>query len=133
MRVLLDTNVLVAAVTRDTDRSDEAIELLDQVDDSLVSVLSLMELRSVLSKKKRFERDRIDAIENRVTARMTVTFPDASDMMAANRLQSETLLYPMDAMILSAADAADATLVSFDSELVEHGAELPQQLLDEDV
>ncbi|ELZ46797.1 PilT protein domain-containing protein [Halorubrum californiense DSM 19288] len=48
---------------------------------------------------------------------MTVTFPDASDMMAANRRQSETLLYPMDAMILSAADAADATLVSFDSEL----------------
>ncbi|WP_418285685.1 type II toxin-antitoxin system VapC family toxin [Halorubrum sp. DTA46] len=133
MRVLLDTNVLVAAVTRDTDRSDEAIELLDQIDDPLVSVLSLMELRSVLSKKKRFERDRIDAIENRVTARMTVTFPDASDMMAANRLQSETLLYPMDAMILSAADAADAPLVSFDSELVEHGAELPRQLLDEDV
>ena len=133
MRVLLDTNILVAAVTRDTDRSDEAIELLDQVDDPLVSVLSLMELRSVLSKKKRFERDRIEAIENRITARMTVTFPDASDMMAANRLQSETLLYPMDAMILSAADAADAPLVSFDSELVEHGAELPQQLLDEDV
>jgi len=132
MRVLLDTSVLVAAVTRDTDRSDNAIELLDQVDNPLVSVLSLMELRSVLSKKKRFERDRIDAIENRVTSRMTVTFPDASDMMAANRLQSDTLLYPMDAMIRSAADAADATLVSFDSELVEHGADLPQQLLDED-
>jgi len=132
MRVLLDTSVLVAAVTRDTDRSDNAIELLDQVDNPLVSVLSLMELRSVLSKKKRFERDRIDAIENRVTSRMTVTFPDASDMMAANRLQSDTLLYPMDAMIRSAADAADATLVSFDSELVEHGADPPQQLLDED-
>ena len=132
MSVLLDTNVLVAAVTRDTDRSHEAIELLDQVDDPLVSVLSLMKLRSVLSKKKRFGRDRIDDIENRITARMTVTFPDASDMIAANRLQSETLLYPMDAMILSAADAADATLVSFDSELVEHGADLPQQSLDED-
>ena len=132
MRVLLDTNVLVAAVTRDTDRSNEAIELLDQLDDPLVSVLSLMELRSVLSKKKRFEQDRIEAIENRITSRMTVTFPDASDMMAANRLQSETLLYPMDAMILSAADAADATLVSFDSELSEHGAKLPIQLLDED-
>ena len=63
---------------------------------------------------------------------MTVTFHDASDVMTANRLQSETLLYPMDAMILSAADAADATLVSFDSELVEHGTELSQQLLDED-
>jgi len=50
--VLLDTNVLVAAVTRDTGRSEEAIELLDQVDDPLVSVLSLMELRSVLCRKK---------------------------------------------------------------------------------
>lgn len=125
MRILLDTNVLVAAVTRDTDRSEDAIELLDQADDPLVSILSLMELRSVLSKKKQFERDRIDAIENRISSRMTVIFPDASDMMAANRLQSETLLYPMDALILSAADAADATLVSFDSELVEYGAELP--------
>lgn len=51
MRGLLDTNVLVAAVTRDADRSDEAIELLDQVDDPLVSVLSFIELRSVLSKR----------------------------------------------------------------------------------
>lgn len=130
MRVLFDTNVLVAALTLDTDRSETAVELLDQADEPLVSVLSLMELRSVLSKKKQFERNRIDAIEDRITSRMTVTFPDASDMMAANRLQSETLLYPMDAMILSAADAADATLASFDSELIEQGAKSPQHLLD---
>ncbi|MCL9817677.1 PIN domain-containing protein [Natronocalculus amylovorans] len=130
MSVLFDTNVLVAALTLDTDRSETAIELLDQTDEPLVSVLSLMELRSVLSKKKRFERNRIDSIEHRITSRMTVTFPDASDMMAANRLQSETLLYPMDAMILSAADAADATLASFDAELLEQGAKSPKQLLD---
>lgn len=130
MRVLFDTNVLVAALTLDTDRSKAAVELLDKTDEPLVSVLSLMELRSVLSKKKQFERNRIDAIEDRITSRMTVTFPDASDMMAANRLQSETLLYPMDAMILSAADAADATLVSFDSELIEQGAKSPQHMLD---
>jgi predicted nucleic acid-binding protein len=87
-----------------------------------------MELRSVLAKKKGFERDRIEQIENRITSRATVTFPDASDMMEATRLQSETLLYPMDALVLAAADAVDATLVSFDGELVEHGAELPGNL-----
>jgi len=129
MKVLFDTNVLVAALTLDTDRSETAVELLDQTDEPVVSVLSLMELRSVLSKKKQFERDRIDAIEDRLTSRVTVTFPDASDMMAANRLQSETLLYPMDAMILTAADAADATLASFDAELIEQGAHPPKQLL----
>jgi len=88
-----------------------------------------MELRSVLTKKKQFERDRIDQIENRITSRATITFPDASDMMAATRLQSETLLYPMDALILAAADAVDATLVSFDTELVEHGASNPGDVL----
>jgi len=52
-------------------------------------------------------------------------------MVAANRRQSETLLYPMDAFILVAADAVDATLVSFDSELVGHGAETPAEVLQE--
>jgi len=50
-------------------------------------------------------------------------------MIAANKLQSETLLYSMDALVLSAADAINATLVSFDTELVEHGAEQPQDVL----
>jgi predicted nucleic acid-binding protein len=86
MRLLLDTNVLVAAVTRDTDRSDAAVELLNEVDELYVSVLNLMELRSVLAKKKGFDRDRIETIERRITARTTVTFPDASDVMAANTL-----------------------------------------------
>ena len=130
MKLLLDTNILVAAVTSDSVRSAAAKELLNTADDPYVSVLNLMELRSVLSKKKRFERDRIDQIEARITTRTTVTFPDASDMMAANRLQSETLLYPMDALVLTAADAIDGTLVSFDSELIEHGAIAPDDVLE---
>jgi len=125
MKLFLDTNILVAAVTRDTERSEEAIRLLNRTDETFVSVLNLMELRSVLSKKKRFERSQIEQIENRITSRATVALPDASDMMAANQLQSETLLYPMDALLLAAAEAVDATLVSFDGELVEHGAERP--------
>ena len=125
MRLFLDTNVIVAAVTRDSERSAEAVALLNDAEEPYVSVLNLMELRSVLSKKKRFERDRIDQIESRITSRATVTVPDASDMVAANRLQAETLLYPMDALVLTAAEAVDATLVSFDGELVDHGAVRP--------
>lgn len=60
MKLLLDTNVLVAAVTSDTDRSDEAIALLNEIDDTYVSVLNLTELRSVLTKEKQFGRERID-------------------------------------------------------------------------
>ena len=88
-----------------------------------------MELRSVLSKKKRFERDRIEAIEDRIVDHATISVLDASDVLAANRLQRETYLYPMDALILAAAEATDATLVSFDAELREHGAKSPETVL----
>lgn len=128
MSLLLDTNILVAAVTRDTERSSAAVALLNTTADPHVSMLSLMELRSVLAKKKQFERDRVAAIENRITTRTTITFPDASDVMAANRLQSETLLYPMDALMLATADSLDAPLVSFDSDLLEHGAVHPDDI-----
>ncbi len=88
-----------------------------------------MELRTVLTKKKKIERDRVDQIEQRISSRATVTFPDASDMVAANQLQEETLLYPMDAIVLAAANAIDATLVSFDGELREHRAKQPQEIV----
>lgn len=42
MKLLLDTNLLVAAVTHDTERSADAIELLNEVDDTYVSILALM-------------------------------------------------------------------------------------------
>ncbi|QLG50609.1 type II toxin-antitoxin system VapC family toxin [Natrinema halophilum] len=129
MKIFLDTNVIVAAVTKDTERSETAVRVLNEFDETYTSVLNLMELRSVLTKKKAIERERVEQIEQRISSRATVTFPDASDMVAANQLQNETLLYPMDALILAAADAVDATLVSFDGELREHGAERPQDLV----
>ena len=51
MKLLFDTNVLIAAVTRDSDRSEEAVDLLNEAADPHVSVLSLMELRTVLAKR----------------------------------------------------------------------------------
>jgi predicted nucleic acid-binding protein len=116
-------------VTRDTERSDVAVDLLNEAEDPHVSVLNLMELRAVLSKKKGFERERIDRIESRITARATVAVLDASDVMAANRLQSRTLLYPMDAFVLAAAEAVDATLVTFDTELLDHGGRHPTDVV----
>ncbi|MEF8828660.1 MAG: PIN domain-containing protein [Haloarcula sp.] len=51
MKLLLDTNVLVAAVTRDNERSETAIKLLNDAENTYVSILNLMELRSVLAKR----------------------------------------------------------------------------------
>ena len=129
MRLFLDTNVIVAAVTHDTERSEIAVSTLNDFEETYTSVLNLMELRSVLAKKKQFDRNRVERIEQRISSRATVTFPDASDVIEANRLQDETLLYPMDALVLAAANAVDATLVSFDAELRDHGAKHPEEVV----
>ena len=50
MNPFLDTNVLIAAVTKDTDRSTAARRLLNELETPATSILSLMEIRTVLTK-----------------------------------------------------------------------------------
>lgn len=59
----------------------------------------------------------------------TVTVLDTKDVLDANEWQADTLVYPMDSLIRTAADSADATLVSFDAELQEYGAVAPSEVV----
>ncbi len=51
MKLFLDTNVIVAAVTKDTERSETGVRVLNDFDETYTSVLNLMELRTVLTKE----------------------------------------------------------------------------------
>ncbi|WP_122088600.1 type II toxin-antitoxin system VapC family toxin [Halalkalicoccus subterraneus] len=129
MRLFLDTNIFIAAATDEPETGAIAVELLDSDHEFLTSTMNLMELRSVLTKKQRLELPRAEAIQDEITADVRVVIPDASDMMDANRLQRETLLYPLDCLILACAQSHDAELVSFDSELQESGTLAPTDCL----
>jgi predicted nucleic acid-binding protein len=129
MRLFLDTNLFIAVLGQEADHAPVARDVLNSDHDLYTSVLNLMEVRSVLSKKERFGRERLDRAEQRISSKTTVTVLDAGDVLDANERQSATLLYPMDALILTAAESADATLVSFDSELQEHGALPPGEVV----
>ena len=48
--------MLVAAVTDDTDRSATAIRALNEVEEGYASIVNVVEVRSVLAKKKAFSR-----------------------------------------------------------------------------
>ena len=128
MRLFLDTNVFIAAVTDEPSSGAIAADVLDSDHTFLTSTLNLMELRSVLTKKERLELSRAEVIQDEITADVQVVIPDASDMMDANRLQRETLLYPLDCLILACAQGHDAELVSFDSELQAAGALDPEDV-----
>ncbi len=84
----------------------------------------------MLTKKHRLDRDRAAAIEDEVRSDVEVVVPDAGSVLDANQLQDETLLYPIDSLILACAREYDATLVSFDAELIDAGSEHPVDVND---
>ena len=62
MKVFVDTNVFIASITDEPGRGDVATELLNENHDFCTSILNLMEVRSVLTKKKRVEQERVEEI-----------------------------------------------------------------------
>jgi len=128
MKVLVDTNVFVAGLTDEPGRGRVANEFLSGEHDFTTTVLNLMELRSVLTKKKRIEQEEVETTLDGIVDRVDLYGAEISDQVRANELQRDTLLYPLDCLLWSLAEDVDAELVTFDAELLEHGATSPDEL-----
>jgi len=129
MKVLVDTNVFVASLTDEPARGDVATELLNQDHDFCTSILNLMEIRSVVTKKKRVEQDRVEDVLSDIYAQVDIYAPEISDQISAYSLQKDTLLYTLDCVLLALADDLNATLATFDGELLDNGAVEPSDLI----
>ena len=127
-RYFLDTNVLVASMTDEPDRGDQATAALNLDGEYRTGLLNLMELRTVLTKKKGLEQSRVESAIGEIESRLEVIYHEPSDIAAANELQTETLLYPMDCLLLAVARDQNATLVTFDAELLDAGASSPRDV-----
>jgi predicted nucleic acid-binding protein len=130
MKVFVDTNVFIASITDEPGRGDVATELLNENHDFCTSILNLMEIRSVLTKKKRVEQERVEEILADIYGRVDIYAPEISDQISAYSLQQDTLLYTLDCVLLALAEDIDATLVTFDGELLENGAISPTELME---
>jgi len=129
MKILVDTNVFVASLTDEPSRGDVATELLNQDHEFCTSILNLMEIRSVLTKKKRAEQERVEDVLSDIYTDVNIYAPEISDQIEAYSLQQETLLYTLDCVLLALADDIGAELATFDSELLDNGAVQPTELI----
>jgi predicted nucleic acid-binding protein len=129
MKVLVDTNVFIASLTEEPTRGDVATEFLNQDHDFCTSILNLMEIRSVMTKKKRVEQDRVEDVLSDIYTQVDIYAPEISDQISAYSLQQDTLLYTLDCVLLALADDLDATLATFDGELLDNGAVEPSDLI----
>jgi len=130
MKVFVDTNVFIASLTDEPSRGPAATQLLNQEHEFCTSVLNLMELRSVLTKKKQIEQTEAEEVLSDIYTQVDIYAPEISDQITAYSHQQESLLYTLDCVFLALADDIGATLTTFDSELLDHGAVQPSNLLD---
>ncbi|MFC6723525.1 type II toxin-antitoxin system VapC family toxin [Halobium palmae] len=130
MPIFLDTNVFIASLTEEPDRGDVATELMNCDIDFYTSDLNLMELRTVLTKKKRVGQPEAEAIIDDIQDRVKITPVDTEVMHRAIEIQKEFLLYPMDSIVTASAALTGSPLATFDSELIENGAETPEDLIE---
>lgn len=129
MKVFVDTNVFVASLTEEPRRGEIATQLLNQEYEFCTSILNLMELRSVLTKKKRVEQEQVEETLADIYTQVDIYAPEISDQITAYSLQQETLLYTLDCVLFSLADDRDAELTTFDAELHDNGAVSPEELI----
>ena len=130
MKILVDTNVFIASLTDEPGRGEIATQLLNKDHEFCTSILNLMEIRSVMTKKKRIEQDRVEAVLSDIYSSMDIYAPEISDQVTAYELQRDNLLYTMDCVLLALANDIDATLVTFDGELLDNGSVAPEELIE---
>lgn len=130
-RIFLDTNILVASLTNEPERGEKAKKLMNSEYEFYTSLLNLLELRTVLAKKKRIEQEQVENAIEKINERVEVFIHETSDMLTTNSLQQQTLLDPMDCLIFAAAKDVDAELVTFDAEVLDNGATTPSEILDQ--
>jgi predicted nucleic acid-binding protein len=128
MKLFVDSNIFIAIVTDDTDRSNVARELLNSDHEFYSSIYNVMEIRNVLATKYHFKRERIEEVERTIRTYADPVSHSSVLIQEADEIQGETYTTAMDAIMLAGADHIDGTLVTFDTELHRHGAKPPGEI-----
>lgn len=85
MTVFIDTNILIAATAGEPERGEVARDLLGSDHEFATTLLNVMEYRTVLTKKKRFEQERVEEMIDGLFDRMDVYGPETGDLLEAYR------------------------------------------------
>ena len=123
-RCLFDTDVLINWLVKEDCLWKAPLDLIvlheEEKIDIFVSLLSFLELRFVLRRKKKIEDDVIDDAIIDMSSTFNVSVPSSVVLLKANDLQSSHHLDPFDAILLALAETINVNvLVTRDKEFRE--------------
>ena len=127
LRVFLDTDVILNVLCEEEDLESgvrlwpapkEILNLiLDEIYGS-TSIINIMEIRSVLAKKKLWKKEEIFEKEAILSESLHVVIPTWTDHIYADKIQKDIFLYPIDCLILALAINEKSILITRDRELL---------------
>lgn len=128
MRVFIDTNVFISVI-EGSEGSGVGRKILNKEWEICTSVLNLMEIRTVLVKKKHEPQEKVESIIEWLKDQLDTVFERLPELYHIEGTQKDTLLYPLDCIFHHISDDKGMPLVTFDSELLDHGGTSPETLV----
>lgn len=118
-RLLLDTDIVINWLSKEEIKGQalweapyEIIKLseIGKIDSS-ISLLSLLEVRFVLRRKKNYREALIEGHIEEILSILKVLIPDEVTLLRANKLQSQHPLDPFDSILLALATTMDSVII----------------------
>lgn len=120
-KCLVDSDVVLNAIL-ETEKQDICVEFLDQKENEINStILNIMEISSVLSRKYQWEGEDIREVINTVEKGMDVLIPSESEILEGYELVFYNFYSPVDAILLTLSKNQDQVLITYDKELLKRG------------
>ncbi|NOZ76750.1 MAG: PIN domain-containing protein [Euryarchaeota archaeon] len=126
-RVFLDSDVLLNVLLKEEGKGGEKlweapVRILNLIGagrlSGSTSIINLMEIRTVLSRKKKWKKALIFQKEKELKESLDILIPTWTDHIKADKYHRETFLYPMDCLILTLAGNNNYQLITRDSGLL---------------
>ena len=115
---LVDTNVFLSVLLKAPEWKKVESFLNNNKGNTSTSILNLMEIVSVLSRKYQWKREDILDILATIKENSTIYSPDEYDSLDAYNMVLTHFIMPMDAQILSLAKRKALTIITYDHELL---------------
>lgn len=109
-KAVLDSDVIINWLTKEEDFKTKELlwyapyKIIKLVEngkiDGIVTILSLLEIRYVLRRKKQYPEEKIRELFGDIISNLKVLIPDEICLLKANELQTENFLDPFDSIML---------------------------------
>ncbi|MFP4185702.1 MAG: type II toxin-antitoxin system VapC family toxin [Thermoplasmata archaeon] len=125
-KFLVDSDVFVNSVLK-TEKQEVCVKFLDGKEAPIcTTILNLMELSSVLSRKYDWNKSEIHEVVDTIEKGMDVVIPSEAEILEGYELVMKDFFTTVDAILLSISKNQNLRLVTFDGELMTRGSEVTE-------